>query len=140
MVFVMRSVRLFRLERNGLRWRKPRKHLMKLPTLGLRHGIVRMHGRTPTLGCFLEFALSTLRVKNQQSAIHELFHGTIPLLSNFMNALTKSIQDDALRFSPGLFLSGLKSHSPDSIQFDPHKRIVDRSPHSSTVSRFFPHA
>jgi len=27
-----------------------------------------------------------------------------------MNALAKSIQDDDLRFSPGLFLSGLKSH------------------------------
>jgi hypothetical protein len=36
-----------------------------------------------------------------------------------MNALAKSIQDDDLRFSPGLFLSGLKSHKLDGIQVDP---------------------
>jgi len=55
-----------------------------------------------------------------------------------MNALSKSIQDDNLRFSPGLFLSGLKSHKLDSIQVDRKKRIVDRSRQLSHVSRFVP--
>ncbi len=49
-----------------------------------------------------------------------------------------SIQDDDLRFSPGLFLSGLKSHKPDSIQVDRQKRVVDRSRQFSHVSRFVP--
>src|SRR5713101_3439086 len=111
---------------------------MKLPTLGLRHGVVRMYGRPASLGCSFEFAFSTLRVKSQQSAIHELIHRTIPLLGELMNALAKSIQDDDLRFSPGLFLSGLKSHKPDSIQVDRQKRIVDRSRQFSHVSRFAP--
>ncbi len=44
-----------------------------------------------------------------------------------MNALAKSIQDDDLRFSPGLFLSGLKSHKLDRIQIDRQKRIIDGS-------------
>ncbi len=43
-----------------------------------------------------------------------------------------------MRFSPGLFLSGLKSHKPDSIQVDRQKRIVDRSRQFSHVSRFVP--
>src|SRR5712664_2508511 len=55
-----------------------------------------------------------------------------------MNALSKSIQDDNLRFSPGLFPSGLKSHKLDSIQVDRQKRIVDRSRQFSHVSRFVP--
>src|SRR5438876_7887008 len=53
-----------------------------------------------------------------------------------MNALTKAIQDDDLRFSPGLFLSGLKSHKLDSIQVDRQKRIIDRSRQFSDKSRF----
>jgi hypothetical protein len=44
-----------------------------------------------------------------------------------MNTHAKSIQNDDLRFSPGLFLSGLKSHKLNSIQIDRQKRIVDRS-------------
>ena len=55
-----------------------------------------------------------------------------------MNALAKSIQDDDLRFSPGLFLSGLKSHKLDSIQVDRQKRIIDRSRQFSHKSRFVP--
>src|SRR5712691_8842383 len=100
---------------------------MKLPSLQLRHRVVRMHGRPVSLGWSFEFALSILRVVSQKNAIHELIHRTIPLLSDFMNALTKSIQDDDLRFSPGLFLSGLKSHKLNSIQIKRQKRIVDRS-------------
>jgi hypothetical protein len=53
-----------------------------------------------------------------------------------MNTLAKSIQDDNLRFSPSLFLSGLKSHKLDSIQVHRQKRIVDRSRQFSQVSRF----
>jgi hypothetical protein len=55
-----------------------------------------------------------------------------------MDALAESIQDDDLRFSPGLFLSGLKSHKRDSIQVDRQKRIVDRSRQFSHISRFVP--
>jgi len=55
-----------------------------------------------------------------------------------MNALSKSMQDDDLRFSPGLFLSGLKSHKLNSIQVNRQKRIVDRSRQFSEVSRFIP--
>src|SRR5258708_7926950 len=55
-----------------------------------------------------------------------------------MNAPTKAIQDDDLRFSPGLFLSGLKSHKLDSIQVDCQKRIIDRSRQFSHKSRFIP--
>src|SRR6266404_2976142 len=111
---------------------------MKLPTLRLRHGVVRTHGRPPSLGCFLEFAFSSLRVVSQKGAIHELIHRTIPLLSDFMNALTKSSQDDDLRFSPSLFLSGLKSHKLNSIQVNCQKRVIDRSRQFSHKSRFVP--
>ena len=55
-----------------------------------------------------------------------------------MNALSKSIQDDDLRFSPGLFLSGLKIHKLDGIEVNRQKRIVDRSRQFSEVSRFIP--
>jgi hypothetical protein len=55
-----------------------------------------------------------------------------------MNALAKSIQDDDLRLSPRLFLSGLKSHEPNSIQVDRQKRIIDRSRQFSHKSRFVP--
>jgi hypothetical protein len=55
-----------------------------------------------------------------------------------MNALSKSIQDDDLRFSPGLFLPGLKSHKLNSIQIDRKKCIVDRSRQFSEVSWFIP--
>jgi hypothetical protein len=55
-----------------------------------------------------------------------------------MNALAKSIQDDDLRLSPGLFLSGLKSHKLDSIQVDRQKSIVDRSRQFSHKSRSVP--
>src|SRR5712691_3514675 len=92
---------------------------MKLPTLRLRHCVVRMHGRSPSLGWSFEFAFSTLRVKSQQSAIHELIHRTIPLLSDSMNALSKSIQDDYLRFSPGLFLSGTEESQAQQYSGQP---------------------
>src|SRR5216684_4085218 len=137
-VFVICPIGLFRLQGNGLHCRKLRKHLMKLSTLGLRHGVVRMHGRTPSLGWFFEFAFSSLRVVSQKDAIHELIHRTMSLLSDSMNAFAKSIQDDDLRFSPCLFLSGLKSHKLDSIQIDRQKCIVDRSREFSHKSRFVP--
>src|SRR5229473_4057860 len=59
-VLVIGSVRLLRLEGNGLHCREIRKHLMKLPTFGLRHGVVRMHGRTSSLGWFFELGFSAL--------------------------------------------------------------------------------
>jgi len=97
-----------------------------------------MHGRPASLGWSFEFTFSTLRVKRQQSAIHELIHRTIPLFGDLMNALAESIQDDDLRFSPGLFLSGLKIHKLNGIQIDRKKCIVDRSRQLSYVSRFVP--
>jgi len=97
-----------------------------------------MHGRPASLGWSFEFTFSTLRVKRQQSAIHELIHRTIPLFGDLMNALAESIQDDDLRFSPGLFLSGLKIHNLNGIQIDRKKCIVDRSRQLSYVSRFVP--
>ncbi len=96
-----------------------------------------MQGRPAALDWSFESAFSTLRVISQQSAIHELIHRTLSLLSDLMNALAKSSQDDDLRFSPRLFLSGLKSHKLDSIQIDRQKRIVDRSRQFSHVTRFF---
>jgi hypothetical protein len=55
-----------------------------------------------------------------------------------MNAFAKALQDDDLRFSPGLFLSGLKIHKLDSIQVGGQKCIVDRGRQFSQVSRFVP--
>ena len=55
-----------------------------------------------------------------------------------MNTLAKPIQDDDLRFSPGLLLSGLKRHKLNSIQVDRQKRIIDRSRQFSHKSRFVP--
>src|SRR5258708_9046867 len=111
---------------------------MKLPTLRLRHCVVRMQGRPASLGWSFEFAFSTFRVKCQKSAIHELIHRTVPLLGDLMNALAKSIQDDDLGFSPGLLLSGLKIHKLNNVQIDRKKRIVDRSRQFSHVPRFVP--
>ncbi len=111
---------------------------MKLPTLPLRHCVVRMHGRPASLGRSFEFAFPSLRVISQESAIHEPIHRTIPLLGDLMNALAKSSQDDDLRFSPRLFLSRLKSHKPDSIQVDRQKRIVDRGRQFSQIPRLIP--
>src|SRR5258708_27859632 len=111
---------------------------MKLPTLQLRHCVVRTHGRPPSRSWFCEFAFSSLRVISQKSAIYEPIHRTIPLVGDLMNALAKSLQNDDLRFSPGLFLSGLKIHQLNSIQIDRNKRIVDRSRQFSHVSRFVP--
>ncbi len=111
---------------------------MKLPALQLRHAVLRMQGRPAALDWSFESAFSTLRVISQQSAIHELIHRTLSLLSDLMNALAKSSQDDDLRFSPGLFLSGLKIHKLDSIQVDCQKRIVDRSRQFSQIPRFVP--
>src|SRR5260370_8271900 len=111
---------------------------MNLPTLQLTHCVVRMHGCSASLGWSFEFAFSSLRVISQKSAIHELIHRTIPLFGDLMNALAKSSQDDDLRFSPGLFLSGLKIHKLNGIQIDRKKCIVDRSRQLSYVSRFVP--
>jgi hypothetical protein len=97
-----------------------------------------MHGRPASLGRSFEFAFSSLRVISQESAIHELIHRTIPLPGDLMNAFAKSSQDDDLRFSPGLFLSGLKLHKLNSIKIDRQKRIVDRSRQLSPISRFVP--
>jgi hypothetical protein len=55
-----------------------------------------------------------------------------------MNPFAKALQDDDLRLSPGLFLSGLKIHKLDSIQVDRQERVVDRSRQFSHVSRFVP--
>jgi hypothetical protein len=43
-----------------------------------------------------------------------------------------------LRFSPGLFLSGLKIDELDGIQVDRQKGIVDRSRQFSQISRLIP--
>ena len=53
-----------------------------------------------------------------------------------MNALAKTPQDNNLRFSSGLFLSGLKINKLDGIQVDRQKRIVDRSRQFSHIPRF----
>ena len=111
---------------------------MKLLTLQFRHSVVRTHGRRPPAGWFFEFAFSSLRVISEESAIHELIHRTIPLLGDLMNALAKSLQNNDLRFSPGLFLSRLKIHQLNSIQIDRKKCIVNRSGQFSHVSRFVP--
>ena len=55
-----------------------------------------------------------------------------------MNALAKTPQDNHLRFSPGLFLSGLKIDKLDSIEVDRQKRIVDRSRQFSHIPWFIP--
>ena len=55
-----------------------------------------------------------------------------------MNALAKTPQDNDLRFSPGLFLPGLKIDKLDSIQVDREKRIVDRSGKFSHKPGFIP--
>src|SRR5258708_149892 len=111
---------------------------MKLSTLRLRHCVIRTFRRRPSFGCFLEFACSILRVVSQKSTIYELIHRTIPLLGDLTNPLAQSIQDDDLRFSPGLFLSGLKRHKLNGIQIDRKKCVVDRSRQLSDVSRFVP--
>src|SRR5260370_25410006 len=111
---------------------------MKLSTLRLRHCVIRTFRRRPSFGCFLEFALSILRVVSQKSTIHKLSHRTIPLFGDLMNALAKSSQNDDLRLSPRLFLSGVKVNERDSIQVDRQKRIVDGSRQFSKVSRFGP--
>jgi hypothetical protein len=54
----------------------------------------------------------------QESAIHELIHRTLPLLSDVMNKLAKPPQYDDLRFPSCLFLPGLKIDKLDGIQVD----------------------
>jgi hypothetical protein len=44
-----------------------------------------------------------------------------------MNAFAKTPQDNDLRLSPGLFLSGLKFNKLDGVQVNGQKGIVDRS-------------
>jgi hypothetical protein len=97
-----------------------------------------MPGRPASLGRSFEFAFFTLRVISQESAIHELIHRTLPLLSDLMNALAKTPQNNNLRFSPGLLLSGLKIDELDGIQVDLQKGIVDRGRQFSQISRFIP--
>ena len=53
-----------------------------------------------------------------------------------MNTLAKTPQDNDLRFSSGLFLSGLKIDKLDSIEVDREKRVVDRSGKFSHKSGF----
>ena len=55
-----------------------------------------------------------------------------------MNALAKPAQDHDLRFSPGLFLSGLKFDKLDGIQVDRQKRVIDRSGQFPHVPGFIP--
>jgi hypothetical protein len=55
-----------------------------------------------------------------------------------MNALAKTLQDNDLRLSPGLFLSGLKSDKLDGIQVDRQKRIIDRCRQFSHIPGFIP--
>src|SRR5260370_4344388 len=111
---------------------------MKLSTLCLRHGVVRTQRRSAPLGRFFEFGFSALCVISQNGTVKKLMHRTIPLCGDLMNALAKSIQDDDLRFSPSLFLSGLKLNKLDSIQVNRQKRIIDRSRQLSQVSRLVP--
>ncbi len=53
-----------------------------------------------------------------------------------MNALAKTFQNNDLRLSPGLFLSGLKSDKLDGIQVDRQKRVIDPSGQFSRISGF----
>ena len=55
-----------------------------------------------------------------------------------MNALAKTFQNNNLRLSPGLFLSGLKIDKLDSIQVDRQKRVIDRSGEFSHKPGFIP--
>ena len=55
-----------------------------------------------------------------------------------MNALAKTLQNNNSRFSPGLFLSGLKFDKLDSIQVDRQKRVIDRSGKFSHKPGFIP--
>ena len=55
-----------------------------------------------------------------------------------MNALAKAPQDNDLRLSPGLFLSGLKSDKLDGIQVDRQKRVINRSGQFSHIPGFIP--
>jgi len=55
-----------------------------------------------------------------------------------MNALAKTLQNNNLRFSPGLFLPGLKIDKLDGIQVDRQKRVVDRSGQFSHKPGFIP--
>ena len=55
-----------------------------------------------------------------------------------MNALAKTLQDNDLRLSPGLFLSGLKSDKLDGIQVDRQKRVINRSGQFSHIPGFIP--
>ena len=59
-------------------------------------------------------------------------------MRDFMNAFAKTPQDNDLRFSPGLFLSGLKSDKFDRVQVDSQQGIVDRGRQFSQIPRFIP--
>ena len=75
---------------------------------------------------------------SQKSAIYQLIHRTLPLFGHLMNALAKTPQDNNLRFSPGLLLSGLKVDELDGIQVDRQKGVVDRTRQFSQKPRFVP--
>ena len=53
-----------------------------------------------------------------------------------MNALAKTLQDNDLRLSSGLFLPGLKIDKLDGIHVDRQKRVIDRSGQFSHISGF----
>src|SRR6266851_9794607 len=53
-----------------------------------------------------------------------------------MNALAKTLQNNDLRLSPGLFLPGLKIDKLDGIHVDRQKRVIDRSGQFSHISGF----
>ncbi len=48
-------------------------------------------------------------------------------MRDLMNAFAKTPQDNDLRFSPSLFLSGLKFDKLYGVQINGQKGIVDRS-------------
>ena len=75
---------------------------------------------------------------SEKRAIHELIHRTFPLVRDLMNAFAKPPQDNDLRLSPGLFLSGLKLNKLDGVQVNGQKGIVDRSRQFSQIPRFIP--
>jgi hypothetical protein len=59
-------------------------------------------------------------------------------MRDLMNAFAKTPQDNDLRLSPGLLLSGLKSDQLDGLQVDGQKGIVDRSREFSQIPGFIP--
>jgi hypothetical protein len=54
-----------------------------------------------------------------------------------MNALAKTLQDNDLSFSPGLFLPGLKIDKLDGIHVDRQKRVINLTSLSKTAQNSY---